>query len=549
MKKIISLALVIIMTLMTLMACTGGNNKGTEGPAGDDAESQKANGGTLDSTDDYNQKELVKTIDPNEHDYDGESITMLIRNDEKIIREFGSDTSTEEVNENILTRNTQVASDLNLVFVPEYIANGEADTCREKFAERIKSDVDSELHTVDMAAHFGYFASDVGIREYSANLLDEETFPYFDFSLPCWNQSIVKNSNINGKSLVCAGDMTLSIFNFAMIIWHNKTLYDKLKDTNEGDPEDMQDCVLAGEWTADKLYRWSTVYENTSAADACDTYGVHLQGKSWCTQPTDALPFAWQLNLMTTNADGTHSYNVVGNQKAEEAVIYFRKIWAGQGNAFLHSYEGKCTTGGCFKAGNIVFYGDCLSWSAESSESLRAMEDKYCLLPWPKWDELQAGRELTQEEKDLGVTDLGYYTTAQDCYSLIGVLDHSESSVPTKGSMVSAYLQHTSELSYSEVRGYYFERVIRGKNFGLDDEDGTVTKSIDIFDMIMDNLQFDYWSLYSASLGDIMHLFRYTVANSSDTLENQYNVKKATYEKALLDADIWFGLIDDDSAE
>ncbi len=539
MKRIIALLLVLCFVLVAFMACTG-NNQETEAPT--ESGTAENNSHTLDITNEYRQKELVKTIKPEEHDYLGENLVMLIRNDEKIIREFGSDTSTEEINEQILTRNEQVHNDLNMVMIPEYIGSSDAGTCSKVYTERITQDVNSGMHTVDIAAHFAYFAGNVAVRERSANLLDEELFPYLDFTLPCWNQAVVKNSTINGISLVCAGDMTLSLFNFAYVMWHNKTLYSELRD--EKDPVDMQDCVLGGEWTSDKLYKWSSIYRNTSSADDCDTYGVYIGKQN--TVNIDVVPFCWNIDLMITNPEGTHAFNVVGNDKAEQAIVLYRKIMNGQGNGAAHKNCG----GSCgFVEGNYVFANGVISWDASTAEKYRSMEDKYALLPWPKFDELQIGRELTDIEKELGVTDLGYYATTQDCYSLIGVLDHSESSVATKGEMVSAYLQHTAELSYADVRGYYFEKVIRGKNFGLDDTDGTVTKSITIFDMIIDNLQCEYWSLYSASMNDVMHLFRYTTVNSTDTLESSYKLKESIYVDALTKMDTWFGLIDDDSAE
>ncbi len=537
MKKIISLLLVLCFILTALMACGGEETPSdSAAPSGSAAgDGSGDGGGTLAGTNEWGDQNIVYTIDPEEHDYAGDTLTMIIRNDDKIKREFGREGSTEEINEQIVTRNTQVQSGLNMTVIPEYIGSSDAGLCREEFAKKIQGDVDGDQHMVDIAAHFGYYASDVGIREYSANLLDEDVFPHFDFTIPCWNQSIVKNSNINGKSLVCGGDMTLSIFNFAMVIWHNKTLYAANRQKVENSPEDIQDLVLDGAWTAYELYKWSQFYENTSASDECDLYGVHLQGAPWATQPTDVLPFAWQLNLMTTNSDGTHAYNIIGNDKAEEAIKTFRNMYSGQGNSFKHIYAGDCTKG--FTGGEIVFAGDVLSWTEESDEKRRDMTDQYCLLPWPKYDELQVGKANEYYE------DLGYYTTAQDCYSLIGVVDHFTSTVPTKGEMVSAYLQYTSELSYKDVRGYYFEKVVRGKNLGVDDTDGTVTKSIRIFNMIVNNLQFDYWALYSASLGDIMHLFRKTTAETSDTLENQFKQGQSKYESDLKTADIWFGLV------
>ncbi len=548
MKRIIALILVLCFVLTALMACGGeeaptdaadASGAGTEnGSAGDD-------GGTLEGTNEWGDPELIHTIVPEEHDYGGEMLTMLVRDADCTKREFGHEQSAEEVSEQIRTKNSVVANDLNIVFVPEYISTTNYDDCVKKFTERIQTDTDGDQHTIDIVAHYAYAAGIVSIRERSANLLDKDTFPYFDFTLPCWNQTIAKNSTINGKSLVCAGDMTLSLFNYASIMWHNKTLYSKLRDPNE-DPEDMQDCVLAGEWTSDKLYKWASKYENSSAADDCDTYGIYLEGTTG-TQ-VDVLPSAWNLNLMTTNADGTHAFNILGNEAAEEAVVLFRDMTSKQGNAHKHTTGNGvgCKTGNCFIAGNVVFQFATLSPSATESEKLRGMEDTYALLPFPKFDELQAGRQLTDIEKKLGVEDMGYYSTSQDCYTLLGALDHFESTVTTKGEMISAYLQHSAELSYADVRGYYFEKVIRGKNLGIDDSDGTVSKSIRIFNMIVNNLKFEYWNLYSASLGDVMWLFRDTTIYSEDTLEKAFKANEKEYTDAIKATDSWFGLIDAD---
>ncbi len=537
MKRIIALLLVLSFVLLTLMACTGDENE-TEAPINED-DTLENNGHTLDITNDNGDRELIMTINPDDHDYDGENIVMLIRNDEKIIREFGSSSSTEEINEPILTRNEQVATDLNLYLIPEYIGSDNAGVCSEVFTKRITDDVNTGMHTVDLAAHFAYYAGNVEVRERSANLLDEDLFPYFDFSLPCWNQAIAKSSTVNGVSLVCAGDMTLSLFNFAYVLWHNKTLYEKVRDKQK-DPKDIQDIVLTGDWTSDKLYKWSSFYENTSATDDCDTYGLQM---AWNRSVyVDICPYAWNFELMLENPDGTHSYNVVGNEKAEEAVVLFRKMRTAQGNGADHN----CNTGNCFIAGNVVFREGVISYTAQETEQLRSMEDLYALIPFPKFDELQVGRTLTELEKKLGVEDMGYYTTTQDCYSLISVLDHSESSIGTKGEEISAYLQYSTELSYKDVRGYYFEKIIRGKNFGLNDEDGTVTKSIRIFNMIVNNIQFEFWTLYSASLNNITHLFRNTTLNGTGTVESGFETDEARYMEALNSTDVWFGLIEEE---
>ena len=524
MKKIVSLLLVVCFLLTALLAC---------GEVETEAPTSGENKGTTTETDQFGQQKFISAVPVDDLDFNKESLTIIIRDDDKIKLEFGKPTPNPEdiLDQAVTQRNERVASDLNLTLNYYYAASSDAGKCRTDFLKLIQDDVDSKLHEYDIAAHFGYYASDSGIRERSANLLDKDLFPYFDFSLPCWNQSVVKSSNINGKSIVCAGDLTLSIFNFAMVIWQNVDLYNELK--NSDDPENMQDLVLDGEWTAGYLLQWANFFKDTDAKGDCDTYGVRIQGEQWCTNPTDAIPFAWKLNLMTTNNDGTHSFNFIGNDKAETAVELFRDIYKGDGNAFMHSYSAgghtsTChTENGCFVGGNIVFNADVICWDERGNEALRNMEDEYALLPWPKYDENQDD----------------YYTTAQDCYTLIGVIDHWGSTPSTKGEAVSAYLQYSTELSYTDVRGMYFGKIVEPKFFGTDDTDGTVTKSIEIFNGIVDNLQFDYYALYSASLGHPMHIFRYCTAQTSNTLQAYFESQQAAAEKALKQTEQWFGLV------
>ncbi len=435
MKKTVSLLLIFSMLLTVLLACNsqedetfadtptepatepqssetdkkwqgwGGsgdtdNNSGNTGNTGNTGNSGNSGntgntGGnpTPPSGPSYGGNVFVSAVPVDELDFEGETITLMIRNHERYIREFGKRTSSDNdiLDQAIKLRDEQVARALNIILVPTYHASGDANLCFTTYVDVIKNDVQQDLHEYDVAAQFGYWASSVSIRDYSANLLDKDTFPYLDFTLPCWNQSVVENSNINGKSLVCAGDITLSIYDFAMVMWMNNTLYDELKD--EDDPENIQDLVIQGigkkgGWTVSDLYKWSNVYENSSS-DECDTYGIYIQGESWCAQPTDGIPYFWDLDLITTNNDGTHSYNLVGNQKAEDAIVLFRDIYDGEGNGFMHNYEGRCNYGGCFTAGNIVFKGDVLFWNEAGNLALREMEDDYALIPWQKSDEIQ----------------------------------------------------------------------------------------------------------------------------------------------------------------
>ena len=123
------------------------------------------------------------------------------------------------------------------------------------------------------------------------------------------------------------------------------------------------------------------------------------------------------------------------------------------------------------------------------------------------------------------------------------IIDHAESSIPTKGEAISAFLQLANEESYTGVRGYYFNRVIKPKFFGTDDSEGTVTKSIALFDIIISNIEFDFMTIYSMPLNNVNHLWRNACYDTSDSsLESLYSAKQADYEKAIIETDAWLGL-------
>jgi hypothetical protein len=163
----------------------------------------------------------------------------------------------------------------------------------------------------------------------------------------------------------------------------------------------------------------------------------------------------------------------------------------------------------------------------DANMTIREMDDKYGLLPLPKFD-------LEQPQ---------YYTAAYDGYSLMSVLDHAESTIPTKGEAISAYLQLATEESYTSVRGYYFNRIVKPKYFGQDDSLGTVTKSVAIFDDIISHIRFDFWTVYSNQLGNLTWAWRTSLLPDWNTLEAQYISRQTEFDEKLLEMDEWFGLV------
>ena len=231
---------------------------------------------------------------------------------------------------------------------------------------------------------------------------------------------------------------------------------------------------------------------------------------------------AFDIDLLIENPDGTHSYNIVGNEKAAKA----REMWIK-----LHEATGTWGQGGPvgnFASGKYLFYANSMYPGKDANMTIREMDDKYGLLPLPKFD-------LEQPQ---------YYTAAYDGYSLMSVLDHAESTIPTKGKAISAYLQLATEESYTSVRGYYFNRIVKPKYFGTDDSLGTVTKSIELFDIIINNITFDFWTIYSNQLNNLTWTWRDSLLADRNSIEASYISGQAKYDDGLRSMDAWFGLIE-----
>ena len=144
---------------------------------------------------------------------------------------------------------------------------------------------------------------------------------------------------------------------------------------------------------------------------------------------------------------------------------------------------------------------------------------EYELLPWPKFDEHQED----------------YATTSQDYYTLMSVLDHRHSSIPTKGEAVSAYLQMSTEVSYLSVRDVYFGYVVGLGGFYADDT------ARDIFDLIVDSLVFDFGTVYAPQLNDVVWLWRDAVCSGNTVEDNFYN-DFDKFNTAISNTDRWLGL-------
>ena len=471
-------------------------------------------------------------------DVQGAELNIIVRDQASVMREWYKDVPEDEVDEVIAYRNESVAARIKLSKV-SYTLMGSSDyeDCLNTFTTAIMEDVDNGFHYYDIVANYAYAGATTTVRNYLANLADTEVFPYFDFSLPCWNQAIVSTTLVNDKLYYITGDLNLSTFDKSMVVFINKDLYSDRKDAS--DPDDLQDVALDGLWDYEDLYKWASVYEDTSA-DGINTHDdLHGINASYSSIPVDAMPYAWDLEYLVEEADGSHSYNVIGNTKIEEAVDMAKELFHGVSDSDQIGAQGVGNwnnTGGCsyggysepvthFACDLSVFTFHLLYCTADDNVMMREMSSEFGLLPMPKFDEDQEN----------------YGTTAHESYTLITVIDHED----IKGSAISAYLQLSSEESYTNIRGFYINEIVKQKYFGRSD---SREKSQDIFDIIADNVEFTFISVYAPQLNSILNSCWRDVVTESNVLgattaEEAFLLDETMYDVSLAEVDEWLGLI------
>ena len=312
----ICLLLVLCFLGVALIGC-GKKNGGDETDAGKDSGNNGNNEVTETETNIYGEPSFTTPHNYNELDFEGEELTVMLRNNEVTVREWYKESPEDELDEAVAMRNAAVEETLNIEMNYEIMSFPGWSEYLSGFNSIIVDDVVQDLHYYDIAVHWALGAGYTSIRDCNANLLDEETFPYFDFSLPCWNQSIV-DTTVNNRLHLIAGDINISQFDYAVVIWYNKTLYDKKKEAT--DHEDIQDLALEGLWTYDELYMWATKLQEdsngTPGNQVDDTYGfATLINDNFQPVPKDAVAAAFDIDLLIENPDGTHSYNIMGNEK------------------------------------------------------------------------------------------------------------------------------------------------------------------------------------------------------------------------------------------
>ena len=460
-----------------------------------------------------------------EIDFEGAKLVILLPDDNDISREFYADSPVSEIDEAVAMTEHAVKGVLDIDVKYERVPIDRSNSSQHSaiLYDMIAKDFASDLHSYDISINYAYATVGLAQRGYAANLLDNETFPYFDFDLKApsssystkrenwdkdyfWNQDFLEiatvGDELNGKRMyyTLAGG-NLSYYNSAVVTWYNKRLYD---ESRVGlDYERLHDMAIEGFWTYEELYRMVTAsYGESQGAKTL------MISEDSARQFKESLLYSWNAPIVVKE-NTNYSFDISSNEKAETILTKTRDLLAAESVAYGNEMN--------FAEGEALFFIDRFDANYDENKAIREMgDDLWGLLPLPKYD-----------------VDDEYRTYVGDEYNLVSVINYGAGK-DIKGEAASAWLQLLAEEALITIRGYYINRVVRAKFFGQDDSQGTVTESIEMADIIMNNIVLDRGSVLSDQLGGMNSLWCDAVDDEDGrTLEEIFEERREQLDEAL----------------
>ena len=501
-KRILSAFLAIITLLSTCMVV---------GCSNDDENADGETQPTVSTEDNIN---LPQTRVPDDLRFDGQQVNILVRASHET--EFDTEVTGNVIDNAIYTRNAETEERLGIDI--HYEVNSKP--YHSEYLSHIRTVISSGIPTYDMVATDPYYGAALATEGLYYNLYNESEKNYVNPKLGWYNQSFVDEITYSDYLPFIVGDVSMSSIDSSVVTYFNENLL-----MTYGIDVDLFDVVESGEWTLEYLKGLvKDVYADVDGIDGetdKDTYGLYFNRGSMCI---DAMIVAMGIRVTERNANGELSIaiNKHRNVDAYKALYDFiyetsgvRNVGHSNGGKDGSLYDGqycKYYSEDRFFEGRSMFTFGMLSAAKVFSTDPELM---YGILPLPKYDKDQAQ----------------YSTCPQDSYSIIAI----PFNIDTRLEIATATLEILSQRSYVNVRPAFYDiafkiRYASGEN------------TAKLFDSIIDNITYNFGSVYSHSLKDPVWEMRNRLAgltsqpiSNLSTITNQYNVVFKTKLTALLD--------------
>lgn len=344
--------------------------------------------------------------------------------------------------------------------------------------------------------HIGWLATD-------GYLLDWETMPYMDLDAEWYNQTARKAVNVKGRSFMIVGAVNVNEVKCTYCVYFNK----KLTDEYASVVPNLYDLVYDGKWTMDEFIRLSRIgyidMNGNQRADKNDQFGLVAQTSSY------AVPYLYSCGEMTTSRDENDvPYIDVHTEKVTSIVEKVYELIYGDPTSVLPTFDWS-THNEIFVDGRAMFmysqFWACLT-------SFKEMQDRFGILPYPKYDEMQ---------KD-------YYTCTDPSGSTLGLLLSCKNR-----ELTGAVLEVMNWKAWQSVTPALYESALKGR--AADEENDA-----NMLDIINKGVVYDFGYIYGGP-GELLskmmtHRTKNFASEYRSRIKNwEYNISSAV--EAILSND------------
>ncbi|MBO5274222.1 MAG: hypothetical protein J6I45_06380 [Clostridia bacterium] len=476
-NRLLALLLALFMLVSTACSSSQTDTEGKETQA-DNAAATTAAEETEDPTLRANAKDNL----PADLNFDGTEIRFFYRNIDPIANYdlVGTENTGELVFDAVYTRNRSVEERLGvtLKMIPS------SGTSIADVRNQITKSVSSSSDEFDVVVATGNTLPQSGLTQYLMNLIDD---PYLDYDQPWWWNDAMDELSLNPKisRYYLIGDFLLYNLLSTSAMYFNKELY-----TNKfGDPNDLYNTVLEGNWTYDKMAEYVKAgYEDlngNSKEDDEDLYAMVLySGAGNILQ----LQYSTDIPSYTRDEDGFPVLSPADTRTAkfaESMLAIMEMPGCATGLSETEIIER-------FVESKTLFLPYRLTVSFDPS--VRAMTTDFGIIPYPKLDENQ---------KD-------YISMIHDC--------SSDAAIPKTNTIMeatTATLEALNAESYRSVTEKFYETALKTK-YVRDDI------SSQIIDIIRDTATKDLMNEYQALLNGFGHKLATSIAGGKNTVASDY---------------------------
>jgi len=488
-KRVLALVLVLLMIVPIAVSCKkkGGEGEGTQAPIGDNIE-----GWT------YLEDDV-----PEDLRFDGETFSILFREERPYWEEFGVEEDSEVVLEHATYQRNYMLKERFGIELDLQPTTGHWPNAGQMMS-KINSSVKTSNAAWDAVAGV---ANSLAAEALKGTFMDLHAVEYLNLEKEYWNQSVVEEFTIDNHLYFITGDIS------PMLIGQSVVMFENLKVAEDWDIPNCYGLVANGKWDQAnflKICKFVNDSEAVTKQELGYTYGlifplnaqVDAYYASWDIDTTE-INDAGELVLALDKNELSTAYDALYKMLVQTPQV-FKGGSASENIGTPYSDDIATNFMESFKQNQALFTPNRLYLT---TTLLTDMEEEYAILPYPM---------LTKAQGE-------YRTYSWDQYSMIAI--PKDVADP---SFAGAVLEVMARLSQNHVTPAYYETALKSR-YAPNEESSMM------LDYITENIIIEV-SYLNGSTGLTYFLrdtIKTSIVNKANAIGNAYDSKVDSWRTAI----------------